>query len=236
MTASQAVGSGDRMRGLYAIADVAVLGARKVDVVAFASAVLLARPAALQIRAKGVAARELLSILRAVQPMCRQFRVPLVANDRADVAALAGCDIVHIGQDDMPIEMVHRIAPQLGIGVSTHDPEQLARALAHRPTYVAYGPVFPTASKANPDPVVGPGGLRTAHAMASDAGVPLVAIGGITLERAYEVAPYCDAAAVIAALLPSGGAVEMAEVTRRAQQLHAILLGQEERDEHAEAP
>ncbi len=221
------------MRGLYAIADVAVLSARQVEVVAFARAVLMARPAALQIRAKGVEAREMLALLRAVQPMCRKVGVPLVANDRADLAALAGCDAVHVGQEDMSLESVRRIAPQLGVGVSTHDPEQLARALAQRPTYVAYGPIFPTGSKANPDPVVGPGGLRAAHALASEAGVPLVAIGGINHERAFEVALYCDAAAVIAALLPPSGAVDMEDVTARARQLHATLLGG---DEHAGAP
>src|SRR5689334_17379343 len=128
------------MRGLYAIVDVGILSTRGVDVLAFAKAVLLARPAALQLRAKDVAARELLALLRALQPMCRQMHVPLVANDRADVAVLAGCDIVHIGQTDMPIEMVRKIAPALGIGVSTHNPAQLLRALEHRPTYVAYGP------------------------------------------------------------------------------------------------
>jgi thiamine-phosphate pyrophosphorylase len=212
------------MHGLYAIADVGALSARGVDVLPFARAVLAARPAALQLRAKDVGAREMLSLLRALLPMCRHAHVPLVANDRADVAALAGCDIVHIGQHDLPIDIVRRLAPQLGVGVSTHDPEQLARALADRPTYVAYGPVFPTASKENPDPVVGLPALRAAHAAAARAQIPLVAIGGITLERAIDVADAADAGAVIGALLPPTGAVEMDEVTARARALHAALL------------
>jgi len=211
------------MRGLYAIADVGILSARGIDVLAFSKAVLLARPAALQVRAKDLPAREILSLLRALQPVCRQLHVPLVANDRADVAALAGCDIVHIGQTDMAIEMVRKLAPALGVGLSTHDPAQLARALEHRPTYVAYGPVYATASKANPDPVVGLAGLHAAHAMASRAGVPLVAIGGITLERAADVAASCDAAAVIGALVPATGAVDMDDVTMRARRLHEML-------------
>jgi thiamine-phosphate pyrophosphorylase len=209
------------MRGLYAIADVAALADRGLDVVAFARAVLVARPTALQLRAKDLPAREMLALLRALSPMCRNAGVPLVANDRVDVAALAGCDYVHIGQEDGPIEIAHRIAPSLRIGVSTHTPEQLLRALEHRPAYVAYGPVWPTSSKGNADPVVGLAGLRAAHAVARVSGVPLVAIGGITLERAPDVAASSDAAAVIAALLPEGA--DYAEVTARARRLHAAL-------------
>jgi thiamine-phosphate pyrophosphorylase len=219
------------MRGLYAIVDVGILSARKIDVVAFAKAVLIARPAALQLRAKDLPAREILSLLRAIQPMCRQVRVPLVANDRADVAALAGCDLVHIGQEDLPIEIVHRIAPQLGVGVSTHNLDQLARALDSRPTYVAYGPVFATTSKTNPDPIVGIGGLRAARALAAAAGIPLVAIGGVTYDRAFDVALYAEAGAVIGALIPSDEAIDMDEVTMRTRQLHSILSGSEQRAE-----
>ena len=181
------------MRGLYAIADVKTLAARGVDVIPFARAVVAARPAAIQLRAKELPAREMLALLRLLGPICRHAGVPLVANDRVDVAALAGCDYVHIGQDDVPYDIVHRLTPRLLVGVSTHDLDQLAKALAHRPAYVAYGPVYPTASKTPPDPVVGIAGLRAAHALARAAGVPLVAIGGITLERAPEVAACADA-------------------------------------------
>jgi thiamine-phosphate pyrophosphorylase len=90
------------------------------------------------------------------------------------------------------------------VGLSTHTPQQLARALALSPEYVAYGPVFPTTSKENPDAVVGLAGLREAAIAARRARVPLVAIGGITLTRASEVASISDAAAVISALLPDG--------------------------------
>jgi len=141
------------------------------------------------------------------------------------MAALAGCDYVHLGQEDAGLEASRAIAPQLLVGLSTHTPDQLARALALRPAYVAYGPVYATASKERPDPIVGLEGLRAASAAARIAGVPLVAIGGLTLERAAEVARYADAGAAIAALLPPGGAVDLAEVTSRARRLHAALLG-----------
>jgi thiamine-phosphate pyrophosphorylase len=214
------------MRGLYAIADAKTLAARGVDAVAFVRAVALARPAAIQLRAKELPAREMLALLRALGPICRQARVLLVANDRVDVAALAGCDCVHIGQEDVPFEIVHRLTPSLQVGVSTHNPEQLARALAYRPAYVAYGPVYATSSKAAPDPVVGIDGLRAAHLAARAAGIPLVAIGGVTLERAREVARCADAGAVIAGLLPGdpGVTVDLTVVTSRARLLHAALL------------
>jgi thiamine-phosphate pyrophosphorylase len=216
------------MRGLYAIADVTTLLARNVDVIPFVRSVVAARPAAVQLRAKALPAREMLALLRAMVPMCHQAGVPLVANDRVDVAALAGCDMVHIGQQDVPYEIVHRIAPQLAVGVSTHGPEQLARALAQSPAYVAYGPVFATTSKAHPDPVVGLEGLRAAHATARAAGIPLVAIGGVTLENAREVARHAEAVAVIGALLPGVGPVDLAEVTARARRLHSVFLGEAE--------
>jgi len=190
------------MRGLYAIVDTRTLRARGIHPVAFATAVLVAKPAALQLRAKDSSPREFLALLRAISPLCREANVPFVANDRVDLAALAACSIAHLGQDDLAIERVRRIAPGLRVGLSTHTPEQLARALDAEPAYVAYGPVFPTASKESPDPVVGLAGLREAAIAARRARVPLVAIGGITLERAPEVAQIADAAAVIADLLP----------------------------------
>lgn len=204
------------MKGLYAIVDTGFLAKRGTEPLAFARAVLEARPAALQLRAKDVPARAILALLRALGPMCRQAGVPLVANDRADLAALAGCDAVHIGQEDLPYDLVHRIAPQLAVGISTHNPAQLERALSFSPRYVAYGPVFPTASKENPDPVVGIEGLRAAAARARAVAIPLVAIGGITLERAPAIANEADMFAVIADLHPEGAS--LADVTARAKE------------------
>lgn len=209
------------MRGLYAIVDTKLCAARNVDVMAYARAVLDAKPAALQLRAKDKSAREVLCLLRALGPLCRQAGVPLVANDRADLATLAGCEIVHIGQEDLPYELVHRIAPQLLVGISTHSPEQLARALSAKPHYVAFGPVFPTLNKENADPVVGLEGLRQAFRMTRAAGTSLVAIGGITMARAKDVAASADACAVIGDLFPEGAS--LADVTARARALHAIF-------------
>jgi thiamine-phosphate pyrophosphorylase len=216
------------MRGLYAIVDTRALRARGLHPIAFATAVLAARPAALQLRAKDSSPREFLALLRAISPLCREAGVPFVANDRVDLAALAACSIVHLGQDDLAIERVRRIAPGLQVGLSTHTPDQLARALDAGPAYVAYGPVFATASKENPDATVGLAGLRQAAVAARRAHVPLVAIGGITLEGAPEIAQIADAAAIIADLLPTMGGDRSLQavlegVSHRARELHAAL-------------
>ncbi len=201
------------MRGLYAIVDVGTLSARHLDPIAFAEAVLSARLAALQLRAKDAAPRDTLAMLRALAPMCHRLSVPLVVNDRPDWAILAGCDMVHVGQSDMPIDRVRRLVPGIGVGVSAHTPAQLDAALAARPAYVAFGPVFETLTKAHPDPVVGTFGLREAYKRALAAHVPLVAIGGITRDRGRALLGAADALAVIGDLLPPHAVGEMQRST-----------------------
>jgi thiamine-phosphate pyrophosphorylase len=225
------------MRGLYSIVDVTTLAARNIDPLAFAQAVLAARPAMLQLRAKDLPPRDTLGLLRALASLCHCHGVPLVANDRPDLALLAGCDMVHVGQTDMPIDRVRRIAPTLGVGLSTHNLAQLDVALAVRPAYVAFGPVFTTTSKENADPVVGVAEVRTASARAAIAGVPLVAIGGITLERASELVGVVDAIAVIGDLLPLESSEDfMREVSARAIALHALFAAAPRPSSHPPRP
>ena len=182
------------MRGLYAIVDLDALSARDLDPLRFARAVLCASPAALQLRAKHATSDETLRLLSALAPLCRAAHVPFVGNDSVELAVLGGCDLVHLGQGDMSLSAARRLAPNLGFGISTHTPEQLDLALGGHPTYVAFGPVYRTASKAEPDPEVGLAGLRQAAARVADFGrlqrqaLPLVAIGGISVERAEAVA------------------------------------------------
>jgi thiamine-phosphate pyrophosphorylase len=203
------------MRGVYPIIDVDAARATSVDWAVLADRALSVRPFCLQLRAKTASARETLLLLRALRARCRPAGVLLFANDRPDLAALADCDGVHLGQDDIPIEVVRRQFPQLKVGLSTHSEEQLAAALKCRPDYVAFGPVFPTHSKKDPDQVVGLAGLRRARSLVTSC--PLVAIGGISFERAREVSPYADMAAVISALLVAGatGDSQLSEIHQR---------------------
>ncbi len=147
--------------------------------------------------------------------------MPLFANDRPDLAVLAGCEGVHVGQDDVPVELVRRVAPSLRIGVSTHTLDQVERALLARPDYVAFGPVFETRSKAQPDQVVG---LDVLSAVGARSPLPVVAIGGVDLDRARDVARATQLGAAIAALLPDDvGNDDLAPITERARALHIAL-------------
>jgi thiamine-phosphate pyrophosphorylase len=108
-----------------------------------------------------------------------------IVNDRADVAAIVGAGGVHVGQEDLPVEAARKVCGgAVWVGVSTHNLEQLRAADATSADYIAVGPIFPTGTKANPDPVVGLEFLRAARQITRK---PLVAIGGITVESAREV-------------------------------------------------
>jgi thiamine-phosphate pyrophosphorylase len=184
--------------------------------------VLVARPLLLQLRAKAAGGRVTRELLRARAPRWRSAGTLLFANARPGLALLAGADGVHVGQDDLPLTEVRRFAPGLRVGTSTHTLAELDQALSERPDYVAYGPVYSTASKTTPEPVVGLEGLARAHARARAAGVPLVAIGGIDLERARDVAAHAEATAVIGALVAESGRLDT--VSARAQELQTSLL------------
>jgi thiamine-phosphate pyrophosphorylase len=205
---------------LYAIVDADTCGARQLSILDFARAVCIARPRYVQLRAKHSSARETLELLRALVPIAGQHGVLLFANDRADLALLAGTDGVHVGQEDLPVPQVQRAAPSLRIGFSTHNEAQLRAALTQPLHYVAFGPVYSTTSKENADNPVGVSGLVAAALLARAAQIPLVAIGGITRERIAEVAPHVDYIAMIGALVPPSGRIE--DVTAHVAELNAV--------------
>jgi len=134
----------------------------------------------------------------------------LIVNDRADIALLAGAGGVHLGQTDLPPQRVRKILPSSQvIGISTHSAGQALDADSLPVDYIAAGPVFPTTTKTNAEPVIGLDGLRQICARASH---PVVAIGGITMENARDVFA-CGAAsvAVISDLLKSGDVARRTE-------------------------
>jgi thiamine-phosphate pyrophosphorylase len=141
--------------------------------------------------------------------------VKLIMNDRADLCLAAGFDGLHIGQDDLSPEAARMIiGPARWLGVSTHNPEQLAEADKTSADYLAIGPVFATTTKANPDPVVELEGVRRARELTRK---PLVAIGGITRANARSVIEAgADSVAVISDLLrdPRKSAEEFFRILR----------------------
>lgn len=181
---------------LYPIADADSCA----EVLALIDAILAAGAPLLQVRAKSHATRDLVELARAAQARCARAGARLIINDRADVAKLAGSDGVHLGQDDLPAAAAREIlGPAAIIGVSTHNAEQLDAAVRDGVAdYLAYGPIFATASKANPDPTQGLASLAAVRARSAR---PLVAIGGITAATLPDVlAAGADAVAVIAAI------------------------------------
>ena len=142
----------------------------------------------------------------------------LIVNDRADVAAIVGAGGVHVGQEDLPVEAARKICGgAVWVGVSTHNLEQLRAADATSADYIAVGPIFPTGTKVNPDPVVGLEFLRAARSITRK---PLVAIGGITVESASDVyRAGADSVAVIRDLMaaedPAGKAREYLAIAKR---------------------
>jgi thiamine-phosphate pyrophosphorylase len=189
------------LRGYYAILD--LKGAARPgddDLDRLVRELLAAGPCYLQIRGKGLPAAELKAAAARALPLCRAAGVPLCVNDRLDVALAAGADAVHVGQDDLPLAEVKRLAAgRVRIGVSTHNARQARAALDGGADYLGFGPVFATRSKENPDPVVGLAALEQVARAAAP--TPVVAIGGITLETVRLVASAgAQAAAVISAV------------------------------------
>jgi thiamine-phosphate pyrophosphorylase len=153
-----------------------------------------------QLRDKRSGAGKICAEAKALAALLVLRNARLIVNDRPDVAAIAGAGGVHVGQDDLPVEEARLICgSSLWVGVSTHTIEQVRQAALTSADYIAMGPVFPTATKENPDPVVGLEFVRAARALTPK---PIVAIGGITVDRAAEVyRAGADSVAVIRDLL-----------------------------------
>src|SRR5262249_6807721 len=158
--------------------------------VARAAALLAAGPCCLQLRAKTDDLTALRAAARPVLAACRSAGVPFCINDRLEVAMVLEVDVVHLGQDDLPLADALEVralmkGPRPAIGYSTHNLAQALAAAQGGADYIGFGPCFPTVSKANPDPVVG---LETLAAVCAAVTVPVVAIGGIELESVPAVA------------------------------------------------
>ncbi|HUM05264.1 MAG TPA: thiamine phosphate synthase [Terriglobales bacterium] len=188
-----------RLPGLYAILDASCFP-DVTTMLAGAEELAHAGCSLIQFRDKYETAREVLELARELKQRVGT-RAKLIMNDRADLCLAAEFDGLHIGQDDLSSGAARRIiGPERWLGVSTHNPEQIATADKTDADYLAIGPVFATSSKTNPDPVVGLDGVRRARKQTRK---PLVAIGGITRATARSVIEAgADSVAVISGLLP----------------------------------
>jgi thiamine-phosphate pyrophosphorylase len=182
---------------LCVITDASLVPGR--DHVAVAEAALAGGADMIQLRDKRPDLRRLLPQARRIRAACRARGALFIVNDRLDLALAAGADGLHVGQDDLPAPLARRLlGAQLILGVSTHDLAQAGAAVAAGADYIGFGPMFGTHTK---DTGYTPRGKAMLRAVRDTVPVPIVAIGGITLENVGEViAAGADAPAVISAV------------------------------------
>ncbi len=189
---------------IYPITDRRLTGmthAAQAEALASAGATLI------QLREKHLAPRDFLEDARAAIAAARRFGARVIINDRVDLAAALGADGVHLGQDDLPPDAARAIlGPAAIIGFSTHSIGQATEASRLPIDYFAFGPIFATTTKENPDDVVGIEGLTQVRAAVID--LPLVAIGGITSANSPAVlAAGADSLAFISAVLTPSSSI-----------------------------
>jgi thiamine-phosphate pyrophosphorylase len=183
---------------LYPVTDVRISGLSHAEQVARLSA---GGATLIQLREKHQSPREFYREAEEALRLAHSRGARMIINDRVDIALALKADGVHLGQDDLLPEAARRLLGERAIiGFSTHNLEQAEAAISMPVDYIAIGPIFSTATKASPDPVVSLDGLRRVRAVVGR--IPLVAIGGITAENAAEVmSAGADAVAVVSAIL-----------------------------------
>lgn len=198
---------------LYAILDTSCFASND-DLLNAAEELAAAGVTLLQYRNKSGNARQILEEARELRQRLGNS-VQLIMNDRPDLAVIAAFDGVHVGQGDLPPEGARKVmGPSLWLGVSTHNPEQVAEADKTSADYIAVGPVFATSSKTKPDPIIGLEGVRCARELTRKR---LVAIGGITRANCRSVIEAgADSVAVISDLVrePKKSAEEFLRILR----------------------
>ena len=184
----------------YPILDTALFARRGLDIVSAADLILEGGAQILQFRHKAHFSRNVFAQAERVRKLCQEAGALFVMNDRADIAMLLD-SALHLGQDDLPVEMARRLIGNHRIlGYSTHNQSQLLAAWESPIDYAALGPVFGTSSKENPDPTLGLCAFGRLRATTTH---PLVAIGGITRANARDVIQAgADAVAIISDLVP----------------------------------
>jgi thiamine-phosphate pyrophosphorylase len=170
------------------------------DHVAIAEAALAGGADMIQLRDKAGSLRDLLPRARAIQALCRARRAIFIVNDRVDLALAVDADGAHVGQEDLPAESARRLlGPRRLLGVSTHSLAQAEAAQRAGADYIGFGPMFATGTK---DTGYAPRSLDALRGIRQVVALPILAIGGISLENVAEViAAGATAPAVISAVV-----------------------------------
>ena len=173
----------------------------------------------LQLREKEASAGEILALARTLLPLCRARRVPLLINDRVDIALAAGADGVHLGQEDLPLpEARALLGPDRILGATAHTVAEALRAQAEGADYLGVGAMFPTGTKADTVPT----SADTLKAICAAVSIPVVAIGGVNAENLPTLAGTGIAgAAVVSAIFSQSDLTAAARALRTAADLAA---------------
>jgi thiamine-phosphate pyrophosphorylase len=199
---------------LYTIAD--TLGRPELSFITLAEKLCAGGACILQLRVKDLPTREFLAVAHEIRAVCQRHHCLLIVNDRADIALAVDADGVHVGQEDLPPAAARKV---LGagkiIGVSTHDPDQARKAEQEGADYIGFGPLFGTNTKTTGYTARGLDQLREIRTLVR---LPIVAIGGITAERAPSaLASGANAVAMISDL------VLATDVSAKVQEIISML-------------
>ena len=203
---------------LYAVTDRRALPAG-VTLAQAVEAALDGGVTCLQLREKEASAGEILTLARTLLPLCRTRRVPLLINDRVDIALAAGADGVHLGQEDLPLpEARALLGPDRILGATAHTVEEALRAQAEGADYLGVGAMFPTGTKTNTIPT----SADTLKAICAAVSIPVVAIGGVTAQNLPTLSGTGIAgAAVVSAIFSQSNLTAAARTLRAAADLAA---------------
>lgn len=167
---------------LYAVTDRSYLDG--IDLIAAVEQAIRGGVTVIQLREKQISSRDFFNLASRVKEVTTRYKVPLIINDRVDIALAVDADGVHIGQEDLPAQVVRRlIGPGKILGVSAGTVEEAIKAQEDGADYLGVGAVFPTPTK----PESGAIGIEGVKKIKESVSIPVVAIGGITRENAYEV-------------------------------------------------
>jgi len=199
---------------LYLIADVEFTAGR--DLVALVRQAVRGGVTAVQLRAKGLETREFLQLALRMAPVLKTKSIPLIINDRVDIAMACGADGVHLGQEDMPPDRARRLLGKSKIvGVSVNTLKEAREAGRLGANYAGLGPIYSTSTKDTDLPVVGPEGVRR---MRKKIDIPIIAIGGINAGNAAAVMNAGAAGiAIVSAILGA------AEIRKAAAEIKALI-------------
>jgi thiamine-phosphate pyrophosphorylase len=205
--------------GVYAITAEQYSGGRKNTEVALAMAEGGAK--VIQYRQKaGKTPREMLEECREIRKITRDSGVIFIVNDYIDIAILSDADGIHIGQDDLPLSEVRRLAPEMIIGVSTHSPEQAQAALREGADYIGVGPLYETHTKTD---VIAPVGLEYLEYVAANIRMPYVAIGGIKMHNLRDVLERgAKTVAMVTEIVEAGDIAQLVRDIRRIMEDYGI--------------